>query len=151
MFWPLIDIVRNLTIIQLILEEIPYINVPLHTLLVVKSYGYDFEIETVPLKGKIKVINLFSISSRSIWLCCLINPKFHKVDEKSAWKASLKLTHSFLSSFFFVVECVDTYRIQPSNCSVERTTADALTTVPAHFDSDVLLRRWWGVRRRLLP
>jgi hypothetical protein len=35
-----------------ILEEIPYLNVPLHTLLVIKSYGYDFEIETVPLKGK---------------------------------------------------------------------------------------------------
>ncbi|CRL00078.1 CLUMA_CG013360, isoform B [Clunio marinus] len=31
-------------------EEIPYINVPLHTLIIVKSYGYDFEIETVPLK-----------------------------------------------------------------------------------------------------
>ncbi|CRL00079.1 CLUMA_CG013360, isoform A [Clunio marinus] len=64
-------------------EEIPYINVPLHTLIIVKSYGYDFEIETVPLK----------------------------------------------------VECVDTYRIQPNNCSIERTSADALTTVPAHFDS----------------
>lgn len=35
-----------------LLEDIPYINVPLHTLLVVKSFGYDFEIETVPLKGK---------------------------------------------------------------------------------------------------
>lgn len=34
-------------------EEIPYLDVPLHTLLVVRSYGYDFEIETVPLKGKI--------------------------------------------------------------------------------------------------
>lgn len=33
-------------------EDIPYINVPLHTLIVVKSYGYEFEIETVPLKGK---------------------------------------------------------------------------------------------------
>lgn len=36
----------------LIAEEIPYVNVPLHTLLIVKSYGYDFQIETVPLKGK---------------------------------------------------------------------------------------------------
>lgn len=37
--------------------------------------------------------------------------------------------------FLYIVECVDTYRIQPNNCSVERTTADALTTVPAHFDA----------------
>lgn len=64
-------------------EAVPYINVPLHTLLVVRSYGYDFCIETVPLQ----------------------------------------------------VECVDTYRIQPKNCSPERTDADALDTVPAHFDT----------------
>lgn len=67
-------------------EEIPYVNVPLHTLLIVKSYGWDFKIETVPLK----------------------------------------------------VECVDTYRIQPANCSVERSTADALKTVPAHFDQPII-------------
>lgn len=30
--------------------RIPYINVPLHTLILVKSFGYDFRIETVPLK-----------------------------------------------------------------------------------------------------
>ncbi|XP_050085919.1 6-phosphofructo-2-kinase/fructose-2,6-bisphosphatase-like isoform X2 [Anopheles aquasalis] len=64
-------------------DDVPYINVPLHTLLVVRSYGYDFVVETVPLK----------------------------------------------------VECVDTYRIQPKNCSTSRTAADALTTVPAHFDA----------------
>lgn len=66
-------------------DDVPYINVPLHTLLIVRSYGYDFEVETVPLK----------------------------------------------------VECVDTYRIQPKNCSTTRTTADALTTVPAHFDAPI--------------
>lgn len=33
------------------------------------------------------------------------------------------------------VECVDTYRVQPCNCSTERTTEDALTTVPAHFET----------------
>lgn len=58
---------------------------PLHTLLVVRSYGYDFRIETVPLQ----------------------------------------------------VECVDTYRIQPKNCSPERTDADALDTVPAHYDTSL--------------
>lgn len=64
-------------------ESIPYINVPLHTLLIVKSYGYDFQIETLPMK----------------------------------------------------VECVDTHRLQPQNCSSGRTAADALDTVPAHFDN----------------
>lgn len=31
-------------------DDVPYINVPLHTLLIVRSYGYDFVVETVPLK-----------------------------------------------------------------------------------------------------
>lgn len=31
-------------------EAVPYINVPLHTLLVVRSFGYKFIVETVPLK-----------------------------------------------------------------------------------------------------
>ncbi|XP_031622908.1 6-phosphofructo-2-kinase/fructose-2,6-bisphosphatase-like isoform X2 [Contarinia nasturtii] len=64
-------------------EEIPYINVPLHTILKVKSYGYKFTVETVPLQ----------------------------------------------------VECVDTYRDQPKNCSPDRCDDEALDTVPAHFDS----------------
>ncbi|XP_059619083.1 6-phosphofructo-2-kinase/fructose-2,6-bisphosphatase-like isoform X2 [Phlebotomus argentipes] len=64
-------------------EDVPYINVPLHTLLVVRSRGYEFEVEPIPLK----------------------------------------------------VECVDTYRVQPQNCSPGRTDADALQTVPAHFDA----------------
>jgi 6-phosphofructo-2-kinase / fructose-2,6-biphosphatase 3 len=63
-------------------EEIPYINVPLHSLLIVRSFGYDYKVEIVPLQ----------------------------------------------------VECVDTYRVQPTNCSIKRTADDALTTVPAHFD-----------------
>ncbi|GAB0091336.1 6-phosphofructo-2-kinase [Sergentomyia squamirostris] len=66
-------------------EQVPYINVPLHTLLVVRSSGYDFQVETMPLK----------------------------------------------------IECVDTYRLQPQNCSPGRTDADALQTVPAHFDAPV--------------
>lgn len=72
--------------IDLMSGDIPYINVPLHTLLIVRSCGYDFEVETVPLK----------------------------------------------------VECVDTYRVQPQNCQANRTDADALQTVPAHFDSPIL-------------
>lgn len=31
-------------------DQVPYINVPLHTLLVVRSMGYDFNVETVALK-----------------------------------------------------------------------------------------------------
>ncbi|XP_037924877.1 6-phosphofructo-2-kinase/fructose-2,6-bisphosphatase-like isoform X2 [Hermetia illucens] len=64
-------------------EQVPYINVPLHTLLVVRTNGYMFEVEQIPLK----------------------------------------------------VECVDTYRVKPKNCTTERTSADALGTVPAHFDA----------------
>ncbi|XP_037037653.1 6-phosphofructo-2-kinase/fructose-2,6-bisphosphatase-like isoform X1 [Bradysia coprophila] len=66
-------------------EEVPYINVPLHTLLAVRSYGYEFQVETIPLQ----------------------------------------------------VKCVDTFRQQPKNCSPERSEADVLETVPAHFDAIV--------------
>lgn len=48
-------------------EEIPYLDVPLHTLLVVRSYGYDFEIETVPLKGTFEKNN--TVSSRLNFDC----------------------------------------------------------------------------------
>lgn len=80
---------------------------PLHTLLVVRSHGYNYEVETIPLK----------------------------------------------------VECVDTYRYQPKvrhlllfphdslilttsimqlqDCSLSRTTTDALKTVPAHYDGPI--------------
>lgn len=33
-------------------EEVPYINVPLHTLLAVRSYGYEFQVEAIPLQVK---------------------------------------------------------------------------------------------------
>jgi 6-phosphofructo-2-kinase / fructose-2,6-biphosphatase 3 len=63
-------------------EDVPYINVPLHSLLIVRSFGYDFKVETVSMQ----------------------------------------------------IECVDTMRPQPKNCSTKRSADDALTTVPAHFD-----------------
>ncbi|PNF19507.1 6-phosphofructo-2-kinase/fructose-2,6-bisphosphatase [Cryptotermes secundus] len=64
-------------------EELPYINVPLHTLIKITTDGYNCHME-----------------------CTKLN-----------------------------VECVDTYRKQPKNCSADRTTDDALLTVPSHFDS----------------
>lgn len=64
-------------------EELPYINVPLHTLIKIKIDGYNCHME-----------------------CTKLN-----------------------------VECVDTYRKQPKNCLADRTTDDALLTVPSHFDS----------------
>ncbi|XP_055836460.1 6-phosphofructo-2-kinase/fructose-2,6-bisphosphatase-like isoform X1 [Episyrphus balteatus] len=64
-------------------DQVPYINVPLHTLLVVRTNGFNFEVEEIPLH----------------------------------------------------VECVDTYRVKPKNCNIERTSSDALGTVPAHFDA----------------
>ncbi|GLH12403.1 6-phosphofructo-2-kinase/fructose-2, 6-bisphosphatase [Gryllus bimaculatus] len=64
-------------------EELPYLDVPLHTLIKLTSDGYNFNIEFIKLP----------------------------------------------------IECVDTYRRQPSNCATDRTTQDALLTVPSHFDS----------------
>lgn len=64
-------------------DELPYINVPLHTIIKLTTEGYKCRLEFVKLN----------------------------------------------------VECVDTYRKQPKNCSELRTEEDALMTVPAHFDS----------------
>ncbi|PSN42982.1 hypothetical protein C0J52_13210 [Blattella germanica] len=64
-------------------EELPYINVPLHTLIKITTDGYNCRME-----------------------CTKLN-----------------------------VECVDTYRKQPKNCSSTRTADDALLTVPSHYDS----------------
>lgn len=65
------------------LDELPYMNVPLHTIVKLTSYGYKYNVEMIKLP----------------------------------------------------VECVDTHRMQPKNCSINRTTADALVTVPSHYDT----------------
>ncbi|XP_022121663.2 6-phosphofructo-2-kinase/fructose-2,6-bisphosphatase [Pieris rapae] len=65
------------------LDELPYMNVPLHTIVKLTSYGYKYKVEMIKLP----------------------------------------------------VECVDTHRQQPKNCSISRTTADALLTVPSHYDT----------------
>lgn len=65
------------------LDELPYMNVPLHTIVKLTSYGYKYKVEMIKLP----------------------------------------------------VECVDTYRQQPKNCSINRSTAEALTTVPSHYDT----------------
>ncbi|XP_050599611.1 6-phosphofructo-2-kinase/fructose-2,6-bisphosphatase-like isoform X1 [Bombus affinis] len=36
--------------------------------------------------------------------------------------------------FKLPIECVNTIRVKPNNCSADRTADDALLTVPAHFD-----------------
>ncbi|XP_050588692.1 6-phosphofructo-2-kinase/fructose-2,6-bisphosphatase-like [Bombus affinis] len=36
--------------------------------------------------------------------------------------------------FKLPIECVNTTRVKPNNCSADRTADDALLTVPAHFD-----------------
>nr|CAD7264783.1 unnamed protein product [Timema shepardi] len=64
-------------------EELPYINVPLHTIIKMTTEGYSCRLEFIKLP----------------------------------------------------VECVDTYRQQPKNCSTSRTSKDALLTVPSHFES----------------
>lgn len=64
-------------------DELPYMNVPLHTVIKLTTEGYKCRLEFIKLN----------------------------------------------------VECVDTYRKQPKNCSEERTTQDALLTVPSHYDT----------------
>ncbi|KYN04929.1 PREDICTED: 6-phosphofructo-2-kinase/fructose-2,6-bisphosphatase-like [Cyphomyrmex costatus] len=63
-------------------EELPYMEVPLHTIIRISSQGYNYKLE------------------------------FFKLP----------------------IECVNTTRVKPQNCSGDRTAADALITVPAHFD-----------------
>ncbi|XP_011635866.1 6-phosphofructo-2-kinase/fructose-2,6-bisphosphatase-like [Pogonomyrmex barbatus] len=63
-------------------EELPYMEVPLHTIIRITSQGYNYKLE------------------------------FFKLP----------------------IECVNTTRVKPTNCSGDRTAADALITVPAHFD-----------------
>ncbi|GBP28387.1 hypothetical protein EVAR_102959_1 [Eumeta japonica] len=69
--------------LDLKLDELPYMNVPLHTVVKLTARGYKYEVEMTKLP----------------------------------------------------VECVDTHRKQPKNCSISRTTADALVTVPSHYDT----------------
>ncbi|XP_006609598.1 6-phosphofructo-2-kinase/fructose-2,6-bisphosphatase-like isoform X1 [Apis dorsata] len=63
-------------------EELPYMEVPLHTIIRVSSQGYNYTLE------------------------------FFKLP----------------------IECVNTTRVKPNNCSADRSADDALITVPPHFD-----------------
>lgn len=64
-------------------EEIPYIHVPLHTIIKLTLQGYSYNLETIKMP----------------------------------------------------IECVDTNRAKPLNCSEDRSVEDALLTLPAHYDS----------------
>lgn len=64
-------------------EEIPYIHVPLHTIIKITLQGYNYNMETVKMP----------------------------------------------------IDCVDTNRAKPLNCSENRTAEEALMTLPAHYDS----------------
>ncbi|XP_034947081.1 6-phosphofructo-2-kinase/fructose-2,6-bisphosphatase-like isoform X2 [Chelonus insularis] len=63
-------------------EELPYMEVPLHTIIRISSHGFDYRLEFIKMP----------------------------------------------------IECVNTTRNKPQNCNANRTAADALLTVPAHFD-----------------
>lgn len=65
------------------LDEIPYMHVPLHTIIKLTLRGYYYTMETVKMP----------------------------------------------------IDCVDTNRAKPTNCSINRTAEDALMTLPSHFDS----------------
>lgn len=64
-------------------EEIPYIHVPLHTIIKLTLQGYNYNLETIKMP----------------------------------------------------IDCVDTNRAKPLNCSEDRSAEDALLTLPAHYDS----------------
>ena len=63
-------------------EELPYMEVPLHTIIRMSSQGFNYKLEFIKLP----------------------------------------------------IECVNTTRLKPKNCSAKRTSDDALLTVPAHYD-----------------
>ena len=63
-------------------EELPYMEVPLHTIIRMSSQGFNYKLEFIKLP----------------------------------------------------IECVNTTRVKPKNCSANRTADDALITVPAHYD-----------------
>ncbi|XP_063829402.1 6-phosphofructo-2-kinase/fructose-2,6-bisphosphatase-like isoform X2 [Ostrinia nubilalis] len=65
------------------LDELPYMNVPLHTIVKLTSYGYKYNVEMIKMP----------------------------------------------------IDCVDTQRQQPKNCSITRSASDALVTVPSHYDT----------------
>jgi 6-phosphofructo-2-kinase/fructose-2,6-biphosphatase len=65
------------------IEEVPYIHVPLHTIIKITLQGYSYNMETIKMP----------------------------------------------------IECVDTNRAKPINCSERRTRDEALLTLPAHYDS----------------
>ena len=64
-------------------EEVPYLHVPLHTIIKVTLQGYNYNMETVKMP----------------------------------------------------VDCVDTNRAKPLNCSEGRSREEALLTLPAHYES----------------
>ncbi|XP_012273881.1 6-phosphofructo-2-kinase/fructose-2,6-bisphosphatase isoform X2 [Orussus abietinus] len=63
-------------------EELPYMEVPLHTIIRITSQGFDYKLEFIKLP----------------------------------------------------IECVNTTRLKPTNCTPSRTADDALLTVPTHYD-----------------
>ncbi|KAL0821610.1 hypothetical protein ABMA28_005060 [Loxostege sticticalis] len=65
------------------LDELPYMNIPLHTIVKLTSYGYKYKVEMIKMP----------------------------------------------------IDCVDTHRQQPKNCSITRSASDALVTVPSHYDT----------------
>ncbi|CAH0564689.1 unnamed protein product [Brassicogethes aeneus] len=64
-------------------DEIPYVHVPLHTIIKITLQGFNYNMETVKMP----------------------------------------------------IDCVDTNRAKPTNCSESRTKEDVFKTIPAHFDS----------------
>ncbi|VVC41128.1 Histidine phosphatase superfamily,P-loop containing nucleoside triphosphate hydrolase,6- [Cinara cedri] len=93
------------------------------------------------LEGEID--NLLIISHQAV-LRCLLGYFLNKKHEELPYinvplHIIIKLTINGYKCKMEVIklniECVDTYRIQPKNCSINRSADDALLTVPAHFEN----------------
>lgn len=87
--------------------------------------------------------NVLTISHQAVLRCILGYfletpfdeiPYFH-VPLHTIIKVTLKGYNYTMETVKMPIECVDTNRAKPTNCSVNRSSEDALLTVPAHLDS----------------
>lgn len=98
----------------------PYINVPLHTLLVVRSYGYEFKVEAIPLQ--VECVDTYRVRPKV---------SFHFPHFFNHFKCSILSVYNLTNKIIIVFFSLSILQ----NCSPDRKESDVLETVPAHFDA----------------
>ncbi|XP_019872255.1 6-phosphofructo-2-kinase/fructose-2,6-bisphosphatase isoform X2 [Aethina tumida] len=92
--------------------------------------------------------NVLTVSHQAVLRCILGYflevppeevPYFH-VPLHTIIKITLQGYNYNMETVKMPIECVNTTRAKPSNCSESRTRDDALTTLPAHYDSILALQ-----------